>query len=103
MSIEGEAAVTTQNVDSPGKKKETTSRKSSVGSSSSRPAISRKLVRQATMKDLNNHNVTKSEKNATAAITHTPSLILAHGQDYRFGEGIDCTRLFVEYEVKQRL
>ena len=84
------------------KKKESSggggSRRSSL---SSRPPISRKLVRQATLKDMTNPNITTSEKKATAAITHTSSLILAHGQEYRFGDGIDCTRLFVEYEVKK--
>ena len=105
-TIEGEVTIPPpiQNVnssieDSPTKKKESTAGGSRKSSLSSRPPISRKLVRQATMKDMTNPNITKSEKNATAAITHTSSLILAHGQEYRFGENIDCTRLFVEYEV----
>ena len=109
-TIEGELIVTaevppiqttvaTSIDDSPSKKKESAgSRKSSL---SNRPPISRKMVRQSTLKDMTNPNISKSEKNATAAITHTSSLILAHGQEYRFGESIDCTRLFVEYEVNK--
>ena len=96
-TIEGELIVTAEVP--PSKKKESAgSRKSCL---SNRPPISRKMVRQSTLKDMTNPNISKSEKNATAAITHTSSLILAHGQEYRFGESIDCTRLFVEYEVNK--
>ena len=102
VDLGGEVVLIVNSSDSPAKKKElTSSRKSSVSGNSTRPPISRKLLRQATMKDMTNHNITKSEKNATAAITHTTSLILTHGQEYRFGDNIDCTRLFVEYEVNK--